>query len=100
MTRTIWVASELYHPELTSTGFFVTGIAERLARHCSVQVLCGQPTYSRRGVRHARQEVRNRVRIWRALSTTFDKDRLLGRAINTLTLTTSLFFHGAPESHR
>ena len=92
-SRAIWVASELYHPELTSTGFFVTGIAEKLAGRCRVEVLCGQPTYSMRGVRHAREEVRNRVRIWRARSTTFDKDRLLGRAINTLTLTTSLFFH-------
>jgi len=44
-----------------------------------------------RGTRHPRSEVRNGVRIWRALSTTFDKDRLAGRAMNTLTLTTSIF---------
>lgn len=93
MTRTIWVASELYHPELTSTGFFVTGIAEKLAERRRVEVLCGQPTYSMRGTRHPGNEVRNGVRIWRALSTTFDKDRLAGRALNTLTLTTSIFFH-------
>ena len=98
--RTIWVASELYYPELTSTGFFVTGIAERLATHCSVKVLCGQPTYSMRGVRPPRKEVRNGVRIWRAMSTTFDKNRLLGRAINTLTLTTSLFFHSLRRMRR
>lgn len=93
MTRTIWVASELYHPELTSTGFFVTGIAEKLAERRRVEVLCGQPTYSMRGTRHPRNEVRNGVRIWRAWSTTFDKDRLAGRALNTLTLTTSIFLH-------
>jgi glycosyltransferase involved in cell wall biosynthesis len=88
---TIWVASELYHPELTSTGFFVTGIAEKLAEHRPVEVLCGQPTYSMRGTRSPKTEVRNGVRIWRAGSTTFDKDRLAGRGINTLTLTISLF---------
>ena len=27
----IWVVSELYYPELTSTGYFLTGIAEGLA---------------------------------------------------------------------
>jgi glycosyltransferase involved in cell wall biosynthesis len=90
---TIWVASELYHPELTSTGFFVTGIAEGLAQHgrVGVEVLCAQPTYALRGTRSPRHEVRNRVRIWRARSTTFHRDRLVGRAINTLTLTISLF---------
>lgn len=93
MSRTIWVASELYYPELTSTGFFITGIAEKLAERRRVEVLCGQPTYSMRGTRHPRSEIRNGVGIWRALSTTFDKDRLVGRAINTLTLTTSLFLH-------
>lgn len=91
MTRTIWVASELYHPELTSTGFFVTGIAEKLAEYRRVEVLCGQPTYSMRGTRHPRSEIRNGVRIWRAPSTTFNKDHLAGRALNTLTLTTSIF---------
>jgi glycosyltransferase involved in cell wall biosynthesis len=91
MSRTIWVASELYYPELTSTGFFMTGIAEKLAQRRRVEVLCGQPTYSMRGTRHPRIEIRNGVRIWRAVSTTFDKNYLVGRALNTLTLTTSLF---------
>jgi colanic acid biosynthesis glycosyl transferase WcaI len=100
MTRTIWVASELYHPELTSTGFFMTGIAEKLAERRRVEVLCGQPTYSMRGTRHARNEIRKGVRIWRAPSTTFDKDRLAGRAMNTLTLTISIFLRALRRMRR
>lgn len=36
--------SELYWPEDTSTGFFLTGIAEGLAEEREVLVLCAQPT--------------------------------------------------------
>lgn len=87
------VFSELYWPEDTSTGFFVTGIAEGLAEEREVLVFCTQPTYGRRGLRAPRRERHGNVEIRRVTSTTFAHDRPLGRALNSLTIAGSLSFH-------
>lgn len=88
MTRPrLWVVSELYYPEETSTGYFLTGIAEGLADRFEVGVVCSPPTYSERAVKTARREVRRGVAIRRTRSTTFDKDWLPGRLLNMLTFT-------------
>jgi glycosyltransferase involved in cell wall biosynthesis len=92
MPRRVWVVSELYHPEETSTGYLLTRIAEGLAREFPVFVLCGQPTYSARGVRAPRREERNGVSIRRCPGTTLDKDVLAFRLVNALTLAVSIFF--------
>src|SRR4051812_1720521 len=41
--RRLWVVTELYYPEETSTGYYLTRIAEGLAEDRDVKVLCGQP---------------------------------------------------------
>lgn len=86
----LWVVSELYYPEQTSTGYFLTHIAEGLGQSMPVSVVCGQPTYSEHGVRAPAREDRNGVRIHRVPATHFGKDRLLLRAINILTLSLSV----------
>ena len=88
---TLWVVSELYYPERTSTGHFLTGIAEGLASCFRVNVLCAQPTYSARGTVAPRDEVHNGVRIHRCRSTALDKNVLLFRVINIATMTVSMF---------
>ncbi len=94
-TPTVWILSELYHPEVTSTGHYLTLIAERLAADgCDVAVLCGQPTYAARGTRAPRVERRRGVTIRRCAGTTFDKDHLAGRAVNTITLSASTLWTG------
>lgn len=92
--RTLWVFSELYAPEVTSTGHYLTAMAEHLAavlapEGIAVAVLCGQPTYAARGQRLPRRERRGGVTVHRCSGTTFDKDRLAGRLANTVTLTAS-----------
>jgi glycosyltransferase involved in cell wall biosynthesis len=84
--RRLWIFTELYHPELTSSGRFLTGIAEGLAASRDVHVVCSQPTYAARGVRAPRLEVRNGVEIRRCRSTTLDKDVLGFRFLNGITL--------------
>jgi colanic acid biosynthesis glycosyl transferase WcaI len=88
----IWVVSELYYPEETSTGYFVTGIAEGLAAHHRVHVICSQPTYSGRGTKAPWCEVWNGVQIKRCWSTTMNKDLLLLRVLNLCTISFSIFF--------
>ncbi|HEX8247818.1 MAG TPA: glycosyltransferase family 4 protein [Pyrinomonadaceae bacterium] len=88
----LWVVTELYYPEMTSTGYYLTRIAEGLAKDFDVKVLCGQPNYSARGVSAPAREIYNEVEIFRCLGTRLDKNVIPFRLINMLTLGASVFF--------
>jgi colanic acid biosynthesis glycosyl transferase WcaI len=82
--------SELYYPEDTSTGFFVTGIAEGLAEALpagAVSVLCAQPSYVKKGMACPEREQRRGVLIHRLAAPKGDKNRLAGRMWNAFSLT-------------
>jgi glycosyltransferase involved in cell wall biosynthesis len=100
MSQRIWLVSELYYPEETSTGYYITKIAEGLAGHFEVHALCGQPTYSARGVRAPRTEIHKGVAIERCIGTTLDKNVLLFRLINLITLSLSTFFRAIAQFKR
>ncbi len=85
------MVSELYYPEQTSTGYFLTEIAEGLAVDFDVRAVCGQPTYSSAGIVAPRREVRSGVSIYRMRGTRFPKDRLFLRLLNVLTLSLATF---------
>lgn len=87
--RRVWIISELFYPEQTSTGYFLSEIARGLASDWDVQVICAQPTYSERGIKAPWRETWHDVRINRMRSSRFDKDRLILRAINVATFTLS-----------
>ncbi|MBE3145222.1 MAG: glycosyltransferase family 4 protein [Planctomycetes bacterium] len=93
MSKRIWIISELYYPEDTSTGYFMTGIAEGLARGYDVNVLCSQPTYSERGAIAPTKEQRNGVSIKRCFGSTLDKNIIVFRLINLMTISFSLFLN-------
>ncbi|MGH9418990.1 MAG: glycosyltransferase family 4 protein [Thermoanaerobaculia bacterium] len=87
----VWVISELYYPEQTSTGHFLTHIAEEIARRFEVGMLAAQPTYSSRDVHAPWRERLGGVDVIRCRSTRFHKDQLVGRIANVVTLTASFF---------
>ncbi len=87
----LWVVTELYYPEETSTGYYLTRIAEGLVDDFDVKVLCGQPNYSARGTVAPKREVHNHVEIFRASGTTFNKNIIPLRLLNMLTLGVSIF---------
>ena len=90
--KTLWVVTELYYPEETSTGYYLTRVAEGLTDDFQVKVLCGQPNYSLRGVRAPGHEFHKEVEIFRAFGTTLDKNVIFFRLINMLTLSFSIFW--------
>lgn len=96
MTRRLWVVSELYHPEETSTGWFLTRIAEGLSDDFEVHVICSRPTYSERDAKVPWFERRCGVAIHRMRSTRFAKDAMPGRLANlvSFTLAATLFALG------
>lgn len=90
----LWVISELYYPEETSTGYYLTRIAEGLAEDFDVKVLCGQPNYSARGTIAPRNEVHKGVEIFRVFGSTLDKNVVIFRLMNMITLGLSVLFNG------
>lgn len=88
------MVSELYYPEETSTGYYLTKIAEGLVNQFEIKVICGQPNYFRRGTRAPRREIHKDVEIYRVTSTTFDKNIILLRLLNMVTLCASVFLTG------
>ena len=92
MINRVWIASELYYPEETSTGYLLTRIAEGLAAYLPVSVLCAQPTYSARGTRAPAVEARHGVWIRRCRGTTLNKDVLPFRIVNLATISLAIFF--------
>jgi colanic acid biosynthesis glycosyl transferase WcaI len=89
--KRLWIVSELYRPEMTSTGYYLTAIAEGLAEDFEVRVLCGQPNYSARGIKAPKREFLNGVDIYRCAGTTLDKNVIPFRIINMLSLSASTF---------
>jgi glycosyltransferase involved in cell wall biosynthesis len=89
----VWIVSELYYPEETSTGYLLTRIAEELARRYEVGVLTAQPTYAARGLRAPRRERVGGVEVFRCRSTRFDKNGLPGRLVNAVTMSASFFLN-------
>jgi glycosyltransferase involved in cell wall biosynthesis len=89
----VWVVSELYYPEETSTGYFLSRIAESLTGDYDVRAVCAQPTYSGRGTRAPWREHHAGVDIRRCRATTLNKDVLPFRLANLITISASIAWH-------
>ncbi|MEQ1605245.1 MAG: glycosyltransferase family 4 protein [Pyrinomonadaceae bacterium] len=89
--NTLWILTEVYYPEEISTGYYLTEIAEGLAKERMVKVITGQPKHMSRGQRAAKHEWRNNVEIFRSGGTTLDKNVFLFRLFNMLTIGISIF---------
>lgn len=92
MQHKIWVLSELYFPEQTSTGYILTRIAEALAEEFDVSVITGPPTNFFKPENAPKYEERNNVKIFRCQGTSFDKDSLFGRIVNIITRSAAIFW--------
>ena len=89
--RRIWILSEHYYPEDTSTGHILAYIAEGLADEYEVRVISAQPTYHQRGFKAPAKEIHNSVLINRCWSTNFDRNVIWKRLINLITISLSIF---------
>lgn len=85
----IFVVSELYYPEETSTGYILTKIAEGLAETLPIQVITGPPDYS--GLKAAaKSEIRNKVRIERVSAVNLNKNKIASRLLRSILLSFQL----------
>jgi glycosyltransferase involved in cell wall biosynthesis len=88
----IFILTELYYPERTSTAYFLTETAQGLVDYYEVRVVTGASMYESRSVSLPQYEVVQGVEVQRCRSTTFDKNWLPGRLINACTRAIAIFF--------
>ena len=91
MRRRLWVASELYYPEETSTGYFLTAIAEGLTGSYEVRAIAGRPGYDKLGTAAAQRERHHCVDIYRLPGVNGGKDRLIRRGLNLIVFAVAAF---------
>ncbi|MGV3684507.1 MAG: glycosyltransferase family 4 protein [Daejeonella sp.] len=85
----IWMLSELFYPDETSTGYILTEIAESLALSHQVNVITGQTSYSNKQVDLVRNISEN-ICIDRVAIRKWDKNKLLSRVVRMLLLTAKI----------
>jgi colanic acid biosynthesis glycosyl transferase WcaI len=95
--HTLWIATEIYYPEKTSTGYILTMLAEGLGAAGRVAVLCAQPSYERKGHQASERERVNGVDITRVAHPRFDRSSLFGRAVNVFIVSLRMFTRALRE---
>jgi glycosyltransferase involved in cell wall biosynthesis len=92
--RKIWIISEYYYPIVTSTGYYITEIAESLAVSSNnIHVICTNARYNEKDkINVPRNEIRNGVHIHRVLTGSINKNNLLTRAFRLFLSSVRLFF--------
>ena len=76
--------TQLYYPDITTTAIIMTDLVEDLASYGrDVKVICAQPTYLFKKI-CPKDEVHNKVVIKRVWTFLFDKNKILGRLLNSM----------------
>lgn len=92
--KKIWIVSEFYYPVVTSTGYYITEIAEFLAtKKKNINVICTDSKYNENdNFNYVKKEYRNGVLIHRIKSESLDKNNLIKRTIKLFFSSIKLFY--------
>ena len=88
----LWIATELFYPEETSTSFILTKIANKLTEKYAVEVVCGEPVYDK-NKKSESFTLNPAISIHRIKGLKSDKNRLVDRSIQFYFLSFALFFY-------
>lgn len=86
MSKKLWIISEFYYPVVTSTGYYMTEIAEYMARQGQeVHVICTSARYNEtQEYKNAFTDYHNGVHIHRIHLRNIDKNNFLKRIVRLL----------------
>jgi hypothetical protein len=87
----LWIATELFYPEETSTSFILTKIANRLSEKYSVKVVCGQPVYDKNTNTDSSFILNSDISVHRIKGFSGNKNSLLSRTLRFIFLSLSIF---------
>ncbi len=88
------IFSELFHPEVTSTGWYLTRIAEGMAGKHTTEAVCGLPNYHYKHVAVSLRERWRGIDIKRCWAPRPNKDILPLRFLAAVMLCISIFLRG------
>lgn len=91
--KTLWVISELFYPEETSTGYIMTEIANALTVKYDVKVICGPEVYDNNKKKdvNSKQVLNPSIELHRVKSITENKKNPLSRARKFMVVSNRLF---------
>ncbi len=89
----LWIATELFYPEQTSTSFILTKIANRLSDKHSVKVVCGQPVYDKNIKETGYFTLNSNIFVHRIKGLSGNKNSLFFRTLRFVLLSLSMFFY-------
>lgn len=89
----IWIISEYYYPIVTSTGYYITEIAEFFAKNnYDTHVICTDASYNEKTYFDApKEETHNHVHIHRIKTGIINKDKLYHRTVRLLRSSIKMF---------
>jgi glycosyltransferase involved in cell wall biosynthesis len=91
--KKLWIVSELFYPDETATGFYLTGIAKHIAQYQDVNIICGSDAYEKKSNLIANEnELAENIYIYRIKALSLDKNRLLSRLTRFLYLTFAIAY--------
>ncbi len=92
--KKLWIVSELFLPEETSTAYIMGEIAKIFSSKYDVNVICGSEVYDKSRL-HTSSDISDikkfPFRIYRATSRSYNKNSLLGKAASFVSTTLSLY---------
>ena len=91
--KKIWIVSELFYPDETASGFYLTGIAKHIAQYQNVNIICGSNTYEKNSNLIAQtKELSDNIYIYRIKSLSLDKNKIFPRILRFFYLTTAIAY--------
>ena len=87
----LWIISELFPPEETSTAYIMGEIAKALSSKYDVGVICGPEIYDKSRRQTNNYSGTEALRIFRADVKTFDKNSLIGKTRSFLSTSLSIY---------
>lgn len=92
--KKLWIISEIYYPVKTSTGYYVTEIAEYLAKKgIDVHVICTGATYNEGECSTLlKEETHKGVKIHRVIIANIDKNNFFKRCLRLFLSSFCIFF--------
>lgn len=87
----IWIVSELFYPENTSTGYIITEIAKHLSKKCNVNVISGPLSYSNsQDTSDQPEDQLDNIIIFRLKSSGYNKNKIISRILGQVYISLSI----------
>jgi len=93
LNQKVLLISQVFYPDEVAVANLFTNLCSVLVNQngLDIDVWCAQPSYTIRE-RQPKKKIYNGINIYYLISTNFPKDKKLGRLINFITFSSSVFF--------